>query len=218
MSKIKNQNSKIHTAGILDYGMGNLRSVGKALEAAGARVIVSDSQKKLAQSDVLVLPGQGNFGRAVSTLEKIGLMDFVKEWVVQGRPYLGICLGLQLLFERSEESPGIKGLSVMKGTVRKFRSFKSKYKIPHMGWNQAVPLKNAPVQRIVRLKEDFFYFVHSYYADPMDKSIGWTKTIHNVPFFSSVARGNMIATQFHPEKSGRQGQLFLQTLLTKYYF
>jgi glutamine amidotransferase len=202
-------------AGVLDYGLGNLRSVAKALEAVGADVVVTDSPTALSKRDLLVLPGQGSFATAMDVLRQRDLTGFVQDWIGADRPYLGICLGLQLLFERSEEAPGKKGLGVLKGWVRKFR-LEPGLKIPHMGWNRVEPQKanvrgaNAPLP-----KADDFYFVHSYYVVPTDPSVVWTETSHGRTFCSAVARGSLVATQFHPEKSGQSGQLLLKRILRK---
>lgn len=198
--------------GVLDYGMGNLRSVAKALEAAGAAVTVTDSRAVLSKSDFLVLPGQGAFGTALDVLRRKNLTDFVKNWLVADRPYLGICLGLQLLFEGSEEAPGKKGLGILKGRVRKFPSGSVGRKVPHMGWNRVEPRKTVGLPRFLPTP-DYFYFVHSYYADPVDRSVLWTETSHGKTFCSAVVRGNLVATQFHPEKSGKIGLRLLQGIL-----
>jgi glutamine amidotransferase len=206
--------------GVLDYGMGNLRSVAKALEAAGAAVTVTDSRAVLSKSDFLVLPGQGAFGTALDVLRRKNLTDFVKNWLVADRPYLGICLGLQLLFEGSEEAPGKKGLGILKGRVRKFPSGSVGRKVPHMGWNQIVqgPGAREPGQRACPLLEgipekSFVYFVHSYYADPTDRSVSVLETQYAVRFTSMVWRENLYATQFHPEKSQAIGLTLLENFI-----
>jgi imidazole glycerol phosphate synthase glutamine amidotransferase subunit len=199
--------------GILDYGMGNLRSVAKAWEAAGASVLVSDDRAALRASDLLVVPGQGAFGAAVEVLNRRGLMPFLKDWLAEDRPFLGICLGLQILFDGSEEAPGVKGLGVLKGRVRRFRPTSKKMKVPHMGWNEASPRTGADLFRSVLPRADHFYFVHSFYADPKDRSVVWTETDYGGRFCSGVARGRMAAVQFHPEKSGAAGAAFLKAAL-----
>ncbi len=194
--------------GVLDYEMGNLRSVAKSLEAAGATVNVSSSERELSRADVLVLPGQGAFDTAMRVLKQKKLDRFVKEWLAAGRPYLGICLGLQLLFESSEEAPGEKGLGILPGRVRKFRPKSKALKVPHMGWNRVDWSGEMRGQR-----RDNFYFVHSFYADPAEADAVAGKTDYAVRFCSAVARGNLVATQFHPEKSGAAGQRFLKDVL-----
>lgn len=203
--------------GVVDYGMGNLHSVAKALASQGASVKVSDSRRVLASSDLLVLPGVGSFGAAMVNLAKKRLDGFIQDWTSEDKPYLGICLGLQLLFERSEEDRREKGLSVLKGTVVRFREKdfgKKPFQIPHMGWNNLV-LKNKRGADYFKgmKKDDSFYFVHSYYPAPSDDSVVLTRTPYGSNFCSSVMRGNLVATQFHPEKSGEVGLRLLKNTL-----
>jgi imidazole glycerol phosphate synthase glutamine amidotransferase subunit len=200
-------------AGVVDYGMGNLHSVAKALEAAGARVSVSDDRKALEKSDLLVVPGQGSFGAAASVVKSRGLTGFLKGWAAEDRPFLGICLGLQILFESSEEAPGVKGLGILPGRVRLFRPKKRSLKVPHMGWNEAAPRKPRAALAKAQSKADHFYFLHSYYADPEDRSVLWTETDYGGRFCSAVAKGNLAAVQFHPEKSGAAGLRLLKNIL-----
>jgi len=194
--------------GVVDYGMGNLRSVSKALEAAGASVFLADKPAALSKANLLVVPGQGHFGAAMKALSKTGLASFVARWIADDKPYLGICLGLQILFERSEESPGVPGLGVFAGAVKKFRPKKKSVKVPHMGWNQAhwtgAAKGDAP---------ENFYFVHSYYVAPNDRSVALAETDYDGRFCAAAARGQLVATQFHPEKSGAAGQRFLKSVL-----
>lgn len=204
---------KAPSVGVLDYGMGNLRSVAKSLEAAGARVRVSDKRSDLAKSDLLVLPGQGAFGTAVEVLRRAKLADFVRGWLEEDKPYLGICLGYQLLFEGSEEAPGKKGFGFLRGRVRKFRKADAGGKIPHMGWNLAEPRRDREASRRLLDRPDYFYFVHSYYPDPQDEQAIWLETRYGKTFCSAVAVGRRVATQFHPEKSGAAGQRFLKAVL-----
>jgi len=202
--------------GVLDYGMGNLRSVEKALVSAGAEAVVSDDPRVLSTVDLLVVPGVGAFDAAMKVLRQKKLDGFIREWMAADRPYLGICLGLQLLFESSEEAPGSRGLGVLKGKVVKFRSTDRRLKIPHMGWNEVHP-------RSARFKEGkallpasaYFYFVHSYFPCPTDPSVVWATTPYGKEFCSAVARGSLVATQFHPEKSGPTGHRFLKALLNR---
>lgn len=201
---------------VLDYGMGNLRSVEKALVAAGAKVFVSDDPQVLAGADLLVVPGVGAFDAAMKVLRQKKLDAFIVEWIRAGRPYFGICLGLQLLFDSSEESPGVRGLGVLKGHVVKFRFSDRRLKVPHMGWNEVLPSGPAARERKDLLpRSSTFYFVHSYAPRPSDKSVVWATTPYGSPFCSAVAQGNLCATQFHPEKSGPTGLRFLKELLNR---
>jgi glutamine amidotransferase len=186
---------------IVDYGMGNLRSVQKAFEACGARAKVTSSTADIEKADKIVLPGVGAFGQAMLELRKRKLIAPLREKIQGGTPYLGLCLGLQLLFSRSEEG-NVKGLGVLPGRVRRFRG---KLKVPHMGWNTLLLKKKAcPLMENVRA-EDHFYFVHSYYAVPEEREDALSTTRYGVDFCSSVRRGNIFATQFHPEKSQQAG-------------
>lgn len=197
--------------GVLDYGMGNLHSVAKALQSQGARVTVSSAASELKGADLLVMPGVGAFGAAMQTLSQKNLDGFVREWINDDRPYLGICLGLQLLFESSEESPGVAGLGVLPGKVVKFRG---SMHIPHMGWNTVKATSAvAPYFKGLRA-DDRFYFVHSYFPAPGKKSDVATTTTYGKPFCSAVARGNLFATQYHPEKSGEVGLRLLKNILS----
>ena len=181
---------------IVDYGMGNLRSVEKAFEKAGARVIVSSRPADVRGAEKLVLPGVGAFSHAMRELKKRGLAGPIRQKIAEGAPYLGLCLGLQLLFESSEEGPE-KGLGVLAGKVRKFRG---KMKIPHMGWNSLELRDGCPLFKGVR-PGDHFYFVHSFYAEPKDGRNVAARTSYGKRFCSAVWKDNIFATQFHPEKS-----------------
>ena len=192
-------------AGLVDYGMGNLHSVAKAMETTGARVVISASRKKLAGCDGLLVPGVGHFGAAMKRLARTGLDDFLRRWIEEDKPYLGICLGLQLLFERGDEDRSVPGLGALKGSVPAFRrSSKTRgLKIPHMGWNQVRNI--AGLKLLKNLREGFYaYFVHSFYPDPAE-DLSSALTDYGVRFASAVGRGNLFACQFHPEKSSRVG-------------
>lgn len=202
----KARQSKKPRVGVVDYGMGNLRSVAKSLEAAGARVVVSDEAGVLSKSDLLVVPGVGAFGEAMAALRREKLDGFIKRWVKDGRPYLGICLGLQLLFERSDEAPGVKGLGLLRGAVKKFHPRRRALKVPHMGWNDVQWRHGA-------WPKASFYFVHSFYPAPQDDAVVLARTPYDGPFCSAVSQGNLLATQFHPEKSGVTGVRFLKKVL-----
>ena len=185
---------------VLDYGMGNLRSVIKALEVAGARVRLIENPRELGQAEALVFPGQGAIGGCMYCLRKNGFADLLAHWIAEDRPYFGICLGLQALFEHSEES-GDPGLGIFPGRVRRFPSG-GDLKIPHMGWNEARwrDSEDTLLEGIAK-PAAHFYFVHSYYADPEEKGLIWSETDYGGDFVSGIRRGNCLATQFHPEKS-----------------
>lgn len=196
---------------VIDYGMGNLRSVSKALEKQGAQqVFISSNPRDIIQADKLVLPGVGAFGEAMKELNSRKLVEPVHSFLSSGKPFLGICLGLQLLFESSEESPGISGLGWLKGTNQKFRS--NDIKIPHMGWNSLKLVNSSPL-----LKEadgEFFYFVHSYYAVPAHPEHTLAvSTVGTETFPAIVGSGSVIATQFHPEKSQSAGLEILKNFV-----
>ncbi|MCG3203740.1 MAG: Imidazole glycerol phosphate synthase subunit HisH [Elusimicrobia bacterium] len=196
--------------------MGNLHSVSKALATTGAQVTVSSSKNVLRESDLFVLPGVGSFGAAMVNLAKKGMDDFIVRWISEDRPFLGICLGLQLLFQGSEESPGVPGLGVIKGRVVRFREkdFKKKdYVVPHMGWNTLRP-RNEYAKYFKGIKSnDYYYFVHTYFPAPQEQGVVLTETLYGKPFCSAVARGNLVATQFHPEKSGAVGLRLLKNIV-----
>ena len=180
---------------IVDYGAGNLKSVKNALDYLNVDSIITDDPKNIKKADRLILPGDGSFGYMMENLEKKDLVNPIKNFIKSGKPFLGICLGLQGLFEESEESPKVKGLSIFKGKVLKFR----KGKVPQIGWN-----KIFPKQKNI-FKEDFMYFVNSYYVVPKDNSITATITDYNGNFVSAIESNNITAMQFHPEKSGKAG-------------
>ena len=205
--------------GVIDYGMGNLHSAGKALSLRGDNVVISDSRARLADADLLVLPGVGSFGAAMTQLAARGLDDFVRHWIADGRPYLGICLGLQLLFERSEEDRGIPGLGVLRGRVTRFRPSdfpRGGYEVPHMGWNQLRRASGRGEDLFKGIDRDaYVYFVHTYYAVPRDPGAVLTETVYGRRFCSAVARGSAIATQFHLEKSGDVGLRLLENIVER---
>ena len=162
------------SVGVLDYGMGNLHSVEKAFHQAGAKAFVSHDPKRLTEAELLVVPGVGSFAAAMTVLRQRKLDRFIREWISADRPYLGICLGLQLLFEASEESPGKKGLGVLKGKVVKFKLADRRLKVPHMGWNEVHPVGVVGVWKKVLPRPAHFYFVHSFLARPSDLSLVWS--------------------------------------------
>ena len=199
--------------GIIDYGMGNLRSVSKAIEHLGGRVYVGEDPKKLSQANKLILPGVGAFGDAMRELKKRRLITLIHKAIEHNKPFLGICLGLQLLFERSTESKAVQGLGIWKGNVVRFNPMKRPLlKIPHMGWNQVHFEKQTPLVKRVRNKS-YFYFVHSYYAQPKDESLIVGQTDYGTKFPSVLACENVFAVQFHPEKSQSAGLQIIKNFI-----
>ncbi|HBU69969.1 MAG TPA: imidazole glycerol phosphate synthase subunit HisH [Elusimicrobia bacterium] len=190
---------------VVDYGMGNLRSVSKALEAVGADVLVSDSKQRIADCDAIVLPGVGSFKPAADYLKKKGLFNFLKKQIAGGKHFLGLCLGFQLLFDKSSEEGSHAGLEVVPGEVLRF-NLKPPFKIPHMGWNTLSVSKNAAETMFSGIPaSSYFYFVHSYYGIPKDKSFSGSTTAYGIKFCSSICKDNVWACQFHPEKSSKYG-------------
>lgn len=187
---------------LIDYKMGNLSSVNKALEHAGATVRIVSTPAEAQDACALVLPGVGSFGDAMANLNAAGWSDFIRDWIAAGRPFLGICLGMQMLLEKSEESPGVPGLGIFSGEVRRFPDLPGA-KVPHMGWNTVRGTGNSPF--FSPEEEEHFYFVHSFYIDPVDRTLPAAETDYIHPFPCAIARGNLLATQFHPEKSQRAG-------------
>ena len=195
--------------GVVDYGRGNLRSVSKALEAAGASVELVTDAARLATRDAVVVPGVGSFGDCAANLRASGMWDPLLEWLRDGRPFLGICLGYQLLFESSEESPGVNGLGFLPGRVVRFPA--APLKVPHMGWNT---LTNTRGPLYANLTSDpAFYFVHSYHPVPDDPTLVSATCTYGKPFAASVSSGTLHAVQFHPEKSQSAGLALLQNFL-----
>ena len=199
--------------GLVDYGSGNLRSVQRAIEHAGGTCLLVHTPAEAEQCAALVVPGVGSFGDCARQLREAGLWDVIKDWLAADRPYLGICLGYQLLFDSSEESPGVAGLGALTGKVVHFPRG-SGLKIPHMGWNQLH--LTAPSDRLMKdLGENpDFYFVHSYYPVPEDPSVITSTCDYGLEFAASVTRGNLSAVQFHPEKSQELGLVMLKNFIT----
>ncbi|MCX5812097.1 MAG: imidazole glycerol phosphate synthase subunit HisH [Proteobacteria bacterium] len=193
---------------IVDYGMGNLRSVTNAFRILGGDVVVTRKKEAIKASDAIVLPGVGAFGKCIENLKKFELFDLIKELIMNDKQYLGICLGMQTLFESSEEAPGVEGMGVIKGDVPRFTGA---VKVPHMGWNSIEIQGENNIFKGINDGE-FFYFVHSYYCRPAE-DVTATKTAYGVEFASSVQRGNLFACQFHPEKSQRAGLKLLQNFI-----
>ena len=191
---------------IIDYGMGNLHSVNKAMKYVGAEVEVTSEVTKIAKADKVILPGVGAFGDCMLNLEKYGLVPVIKETLASDKPFLGICLGLQLLFEGSEEAPGIQGLGFFKGQVEKI---KTDLKVPHMGWNSLILKTPSPL--LTKAADGYVYFVHSFHAVPEDKGIITAVCDYGTEVTAAVGRGNVQAVQFHPEKSSKVGLGILQS-------
>lgn len=196
---------------IVDYAMGNLHSVKKAFERVGAKVLVTSDPEQILRAEKLVLPGVGAFPDAMKELRKRGLIQAIKKFISSGMPYLGICLGLQLLLTRSEEGKGAKGLDIIRGTVKRFRLSPARLKVPHIGWNQ-IQMRNCPLFKGIP-DNSYMYFVHSYYADPEDKSQVAAVTDYGIEFASLVFKDNIFATQFHPEKSQQLGLRLLENFV-----
>jgi glutamine amidotransferase len=195
--------------GVVDYGSGNLRSVCKALEAMGASVSLVAEAAQLDRFDAIVVPGVGAFGDCADNLRASGLWEPLREWLQAGRPYLGICLGYQLLFESSEESPGRQGLGLLPGRVVRFRG--DRLKIPHIGWN-TLRATRGPIYKSLA-ENPYFYFVHSYFPVPADQDIVSAQCEYGGPFAASISSGSLHATQFHPEKSQASGLTLLKNFL-----
>lgn len=196
---------------IVDYGSGNLRSVQKAFERLGASATITDDPNVVAAAERLVLPGVGAFGDAMRELDARGLVEPIQRHVRADRPFFGICMGLQLLFETGWEGGWHAGLGLLEGDVARF-DIAPELKVPHMGWN-TVSWRGATSARPPVADNGYFYFVHSYHARPRDESVIAAVTDYGGPFCSAVRRGRLFATQFHPEKSQRLGLDLLETFL-----
>jgi imidazole glycerol-phosphate synthase subunit HisH len=197
--------------GIIDYGMGNIHSVRKALELMGGTVEVTADAKRLNDYAKLVLPGVGAFGDAMAELNRAGLSPAIKEYILSGKIFLGICLGMHLLFDSSEESPSARGLALVKGAVRKFPQVAG-LKIPQMGWNTIRRENECPLLAGLPA-ESSVYFCHSFYPDPREKMIAAATTEHGVRFPSVIWKKNIYACQFHPEKSQTVGLAILKNFV-----
>ena len=174
---------------VMDHGMGNLRSVAKALEAAGASVDITGAPEEIRRADALCVPGQGIFGRCMDNISTGGLSEAIRFWIKEARPFLGICLGMQILFDGSEESGGVRGMGILGGQVRKLPA--DKVRVPHIGWNT--------------VGAGHMYFDHSYAVHPSDDSIVTEWCEHGGRFAAQVEAENLFCVQFHPEKSGAAG-------------
>jgi len=206
--------------GVIDYGAGNLGSVMNALKRlnAPARFVSGPEELNPASCafEKIIFPGDGHFATAMASLNKSGYADAIKDWIKADKPFLGICIGLQLLFETSDEAKAasvdgkeVKGLCVIEGTVRRFPG----RKVPQIGWNQTEAKKESKLFRGLR-ENSFFYYIHSYYADPVKKDVTAAETDYYVKYCCAVERGALCAVQFHPEKSGETGIKMLENWIT----
>lgn len=189
---------------IIDYGAGNVRSLGNMLTFLDVPYDITDNKEKIKKADRIIFPGQGHFAQAVSKLKSKDMISFIQDIVSDGKVFLGICLGLQVLFEKSEEAPDVSGLSIFKGDVKKFKTGKT----PQIGWNKIKTTENNSY-----LKDDYFYFVNSYYVNPVNKDIISSYANYNIDFCASVEYKNITAMQFHPEKSSNAGINFFKNWL-----
>ena len=181
---------------VLDYGGGNLKSIVNRLESFGTAYAVTDKAEDIARADKLIFPGQGHFGQVMQALTFKGLAEPLINSIKNGTPFLGICVGLQVLFDSSEEAPGTRGLGLLKGKIIRF----TQGKIPQIGWNK---IETTSANSF--LQDDYFYFVNSFYAVCEDSSVVSATADYHIPFTAAVETGNIAATQFHPEKSGQAG-------------
>ena len=197
---------------IIDYDAGNIRSVEKAVRYLGKEAVVTSDPEKILAADRVILPGVGAFGDAMKRLHAMGLVEVIRQAADRGTPFLGICLGLQLLFEKSEESPGVPGLGLLQGEILRLPELPG-LKVPHIGWNS---LKYPNPGRLFRgIPEDsYVYFVHSYYLKAQDEGIVTATTEYGTLVHASVESGNLFACQFHPEKSSETGLTILENFLS----
>ena len=195
---------------LVDYDAGNVKSVEKAIEKLGGEYVLTSDPAVIEKADAVILPGVGNFGDCMDKLISRGLDKAIRSFTLTGKPFLGICVGLQLLFEESEESPGVPGLGILNGKIKRFPASED-LKVPQIGWNNVSSCRGRLFDGI----EDgtYFYFVHSYYLDASDPVIVSSKAEYGVTFDSSVESGNVFATQFHPEKSSDAGLRVLKNFL-----
>ena len=198
--------------GIIDYQAGNLQSVANAFKAIGADACIIDSPDEVAGLTHLVLPGQGEFGDCARKLKQAGMFDVIKKWIADDKPFLGICVGYQLLFEGSDESPETKGLGILKGRCKRFA--KSKLKVPHMGWNAVTPQDPDHPMWNELGDQPYFYYVHSFFPECLESDVLAGTSTYGETFHGAVTRGRMIATQFHPEKSQNAGLQLLKNFIS----
>ena len=194
--------------GIIDYDAGNIRSVEKAMKYLGQDVCITRDRDTLLRADKVILPGVGSFGEAMENLHKYGLVPVIQDMIKKGTPFLGICLGLQLLFESSEETPGVEGLGILKGKILRIPPSPG-LKIPHMGWNSLHLQNNGRLFKDIP-EDTHVYFVHSYYLQAEDPQIVKAVTEYSTTIHASVEKDNVFACQFHPEKSSKYGLKILK--------
>ena len=197
---------------IIDYDAGNLKSVEKALQALGEETVITRDREEILAADRVILPGVGAFGDAMEKLHQYGLVEIIRQVVQKGTPFLGICLGLQLLFEESEESQGVPGLGILKGKIRRIPNTPG-LKIPHMGWN-SLTLRLGTRMFSGLGEEPYVYFVHSYYLEAADSEIVAASADYGVVIHAAVETGNVFACQFHPEKSSDTGLQILKNFIS----
>ncbi len=196
---------------VIDYDAGNIKSVEKALLLLGQEVVITGRAEEILQADKVVLPGVGAFGDAMANLKRTGLDETIRQVADKGTPFLGICLGLQLLFERSDEAPGVEGLGILKGEILKIPD-QPGLKIPHMGWNSLRLENNGRLFRGIE-EGEYVYFVHSYYLKAADETIVKASTEYGTHIHASVEKDNVFACQFHPEKSSGAGLRILRNFV-----
>ena len=189
---------------IVDYEAGNLRSVANMLTFLNVPFVITSDKNEILSAKKIIFPGQGHFAQAMSNLERKGLVPVIKECCQKGIPFLGICIGLQILFESSEEAPNVNGLGIFQGEVKRF----TKGKIPQIGWNKVIPTQNN-----IYISEGYFYYVNSYYVVPKNENIISAYTDYNGKFCAAVQKENITAVQFHPEKSAKAGLEFFNNWL-----
>jgi len=195
---------------IVDYGAGNLRSVQKAVEYNGATAQITSNPDDIKKADKVIFPGVGAFGKAIEKIESLKLRSPLTEFIATGKPFLGICLGLQLLFESSEENPGVPGLAVLKGDVKRFPAG---LKVPHLGWNVLIKKQDNALWNGIP-EDSYFYFAHSYYISPSENGIVIGESEYGSRFPVAIKKENLYGLQFHPEKSQKYGLAVLKNFLS----
>jgi glutamine amidotransferase len=194
---------------VINYGAGNIRSVSKALEKTGAQVRVTEDPKIIEKADKIVLPGVGAFGKAVEAIQSRHLVEPLIRAVEKNKHFLGICLGMHMLFQTSEENPEVRGFSILKGSVVRFPA---EDKVPHLGWNQVHQKSNSPLWKGIP-DQSFYYFAHSYFVKPDNSGVTAGETEYGISFTSSIWEKNLFGVQFHPEKSQKWGLKILENFV-----